>query len=65
VHEEDPNTLHLSIPAVPANMAEISDDELERIAGGTELVLAIPLSLALTAVTGSLIGTAVANDKLW
>jgi len=65
IHEEDPNTVHFSLPPAPTNVSELSDDELQRVAGGTELVLAIPMSIALGLITGSLIGTAVANDKLW
>jgi hypothetical protein len=33
-HEEDANTLHLSIPQVPANVEELSDEDLEKVAGG-------------------------------
>jgi len=38
IHEEDANTLHFSIPPAPGNAAELSDEELERVAGGTEFV---------------------------
>ena len=34
IHEEDANTLHFSIPAPPANFSELSDDQLEKVAGG-------------------------------
>ena len=34
IHEEDANTLHFSIPAPPANVCELSDDQLEKVAGG-------------------------------
>jgi hypothetical protein len=34
IHEEDANTLHFSIPLAPAKLAELSDDQLERVAGG-------------------------------
>jgi hypothetical protein len=40
IHEEDANTLHLAIPPAPANLAELSDEDLERVAGGTEVVFA-------------------------
>jgi hypothetical protein len=35
VHEEDPNTLHLTIPPPPGDLAELSDEDLEKVAGGT------------------------------
>ena len=34
VHEEDANTLHLSIPPAPSNLTELSDEDLQKIAGG-------------------------------
>jgi hypothetical protein len=39
VYEEDANTLHFSIPPAPSNRTELSDEQLEKVAGGTELVL--------------------------
>ena len=41
IHEDDANTLHFSIPPAPANVTELSDDDLERVAGGTEIGLAV------------------------
>lgn len=43
IHEEDPRTLHLVIPPAPANLTELSDDDLEKVAGGTELVVSVSL----------------------
>lgn len=40
IHEEDANTLHLSLPPSPANVAELSDDDLEKVAGGAAATLA-------------------------
>lgn len=34
IHEEDANTLHFSIPPAPAKLAELSDEQLEKVAGG-------------------------------
>jgi hypothetical protein len=51
VHEEDAHTLHFSIPPAPANVGELNDDELERVAGGTELVVVsvmVSVSLGVT-----------------
>jgi hypothetical protein len=35
IHEEDANTLHFSIPPAPANLAELDDEQLDKVAGGT------------------------------
>ena len=52
IHEEDASTLHFSLPPAPSKMAELSDEDLEKVAGGTELILAIPtLTVALAAWT--------------
>ena len=41
IHEEDANTLHFSIPPAPAKVAELSDEDLSKVAGGTEIVASI------------------------
>ncbi len=56
IHEEDRNTVHLSIPPAPKDMSELSDEELERVAGGTEIALGTLLimsAMATLAATGS------------
>src|ERR1044071_2763112 len=40
IHVEDPNTLHFAIPPAPANMAELSEEELGKVAGGTDITVA-------------------------
>ena len=37
IHEEDANTLHFSIPPAPTNSAELTDEELDKVAGGRML----------------------------
>ena len=39
VHEEDANTMHVTIPIAPQQLSELSDDDLERVAGGTDVVM--------------------------
>jgi hypothetical protein len=56
IHEEDANTLHFSIPVAPSNLTELSDDELERVAGGTDILLvttAVSVTLGLVASAAS------------
>jgi hypothetical protein len=55
VHEEDANSLHFVIPMKPAgDLTELSDQDLERVAGGTDVV-----TTAMTVVAAYLITTAV------
>jgi hypothetical protein len=55
IHQDDASTLHLAVPPAPAAAAELSDEDLEKIAGGTELVFLgthwlLPASAAGSAV---------------
>jgi hypothetical protein len=63
IHEEDANTLHFSIPSAPSNLSELSDDELERVAGGTDVTVTfVVLSGILTAgVTAEAAATKIAG----
>lgn len=62
VHEEDAHTLHFAIPPAPANVNELSDDELDRISGGTEVIvlaMIVPiagLGLSMGVVAGKTAG---------
>ena len=37
VHEEQPGRWHIVLPAKPAKIGELSDEELEKVAGGTDV----------------------------
>jgi Nitrile hydratase, alpha chain len=54
VHEDDQDTMHLTIPPVPSNRTELSDEELERIAGGTEFAVGVTILAAATAASFSM-----------
>ena len=43
VHQEDANTMHMTIPMPPPNLNELTDADLERVAGGTDVVTIITL----------------------
>ena len=62
VHEENAETLHFSLPPAPTNATELSDEDLEKVAGGTEViaVLSVTVSAALSVagVAGGAIATA-------
>ena len=65
VHEEDANTLHFSIPPAPSNLNELSDEDLEKVAGGTDIIVtgigiaAAQLILFTVAGAGAAAATAV------
>ena len=68
VHPEDANTLHFAIPPAPANLTELSDEDLEKVAGGTEFVVmaitgALGISAAVGTAVGSIAGAAVLTAK--
>jgi hypothetical protein len=68
IHEEDQNTLHFSIPLAPSNVTELSDDDLERVAGGTELVVGViagTAALVGVLVSSASAGAAVTMQKGW
>jgi hypothetical protein len=67
IHQEDANTLHFSIPPAPSNVTELSDDDLERVAGGTDLLVVTTIvaatigavaSAATASVGSAIVGTA-------
>ena len=62
VVEDTPNTVHFVIPARPAHAGELSDSELENVAGGATPI-SLVLSVTLNAATS--IVAAVASKKKW
>jgi len=63
VHEEDANTLHFSIPRAPSNLTELSDEELEKVAGGTD-VMATLIFTGIGAVVSAAGGGVIASGLL-
>ena len=62
VHEEDAHTLHFSIPPAPSNLTELADDDLAKVAGGTD----IGLTIIGTILSGlSVAGITVGEAKGW
>jgi hypothetical protein len=58
IHEEDANTLHFSVPPAPSNLSELSDEDLAKVAGGTELLFgaigaAVGIEIATIAAGGA------------
>jgi nitrile hydratase alpha subunit len=63
IHEEDANSLHFSLPPAPSNMTELGDDELEKVAGGTELVVIATIAFTAATVAAGTIASAQVTVK--
>jgi nitrile hydratase alpha subunit len=64
IYEEDANTLHFSLPPAPANLSELSEDELERVSGGTEVgIFVATVFLAAATIAGAGV-TALNAEKI-
>ena len=59
IHEEDANTLHFSLPPAPSNATELSDEELEKVAGGTEIIAVLTVTVAVATVIEGTVASAV------
>ena len=49
---EDDKTIHFVIPPKPANADELSDEDLEKVAGGVDVVTAAAFVVAAVLVVG-------------
>lgn len=62
IHEEDLHNIHFSIPPTRESLEkELSDEQLEQIAGGTEILTTVGITLALgisAVLSISAVGTA-------
>jgi|SRR5215472_10644280 len=70
IHEEDANTLHLTIPPAPSSLTELSEDDLEKVAGGTEIgfatgIILATASAALVTAVGAGIGGGITKSQGW
>jgi len=64
VHEEDAKTLHFSIPPAPSAMTELSDEDLQKVAGGTEVAVVVSVALSVATLATS-IGRSVTDGGSW
>ena len=65
---EDDRTIHFVIPPKPANADELSDEDLEKVAGGIDVVLTTMIvTLSTVLIAGAIANSAVAtkNDHGW
>jgi hypothetical protein len=64
IHEEDANTLHFSIPTAPSNLSELSDDELEKVAGGTDVIVTVATITVTAAIFSASVTGGAAVTKI-
>jgi len=65
-HQEDENSLHFVIPVKPReNLDELTDEELEKVAGGTDIVTAIIVTVAATAAFSVAMSVATTSQNNW
>lgn len=63
-HAEDDSTAHFVIPPKPANADELSEEDLEKIAGGVDVIVGITAAVIIggaIAGSGAYAGTKVAH----
>jgi hypothetical protein len=53
VHQEDAGSWHIVIPVKPANTGELSEEDLERVAGGVTPVVSVVSTIVSTVVASS------------
>jgi hypothetical protein len=64
VHEEDENHLHFVIPQKPkVDIAELSDADLEKVAGGVDIFSSVIVSVAVSLGVGGFTASAVVAIK--
>jgi len=63
IHEEDTHTMHFSLPPAPSNATELSDEDLERVAGGTELIVVATVAWAAVTVASAVVSGGVVTAK--
>jgi hypothetical protein len=53
VHQEEPGSWHIVLPAKPANTAELSEEDLEKVAGG-----GTPVAVTILTMVGATLSAA-------
>jgi hypothetical protein len=62
IRQDDAQTLHFAIPPASGNSAELSDAELERVAGGTELWIAAD-AVTVSAIVAATVSVEVKGSQ--
>jgi hypothetical protein len=67
VHEEEPGTWHIVLPAKPTNAQELSEEDLEKVAGGVtpSIIPSIILSVETITLVASPIQSLTRGEHGW
>jgi hypothetical protein len=66
VHEEDENSLHFVIPMKPKEaLGELSDEELETVSGGTDVVTTVSVTVIVALSIASVTITMQEHGDKW
>ena len=65
-HAEDDTTIHFVIPPKPSNADDLSDEDLEKVAGGIDIISTVILLTTVFAVSAGVgAGAAVTRREGW
>jgi hypothetical protein len=66
IHQETPGSWHIVVPAKPPHIDELTEEDLERVAGGTTPVVATIGIFTASAASGAILASAVVSiDRGW
>ena len=63
VHEDDRSTIHLAVPPAPQAAAELADEELEKVAGGTEALVTFAVLTTVAVGAATVASTAITTTS--
>jgi hypothetical protein len=66
IHQEAPGSWHIALPAKPPHIDELTEEDLERVAGGTTPVEATITIFTASTVSSAVLASAVVSvDRGW
>jgi hypothetical protein len=64
IHQEEPGSWHIVLPVKPASSGELSEEELEVVAGGVSTISCVSMSIVSVATVTMSVAT-ISVDKGW
>jgi hypothetical protein len=65
IHEEDASQIHFSIPPAPRNVTELSDADLEKVAGGTDIGFTVSIVVSILGSAAATVGGVTKGADIW
>jgi hypothetical protein len=65
IHQEEPGSWHIVLPVKPANAGELSEKDLERVAGGIPRIPSVYVQASAIVTASALTAVSIAVDDLW